>query len=175
MDGANGIDIDGRNIRVAFASEKPQGAFKSSVSTAAAFATCCFALLTHAFQAVAAVAATVAAVAAVAATAAAAVTVVMAAAAAAMAVGVIAAATTVTVREICVTMLYHFAPFISRHFFHSPDQQVATPDVAAVATAAAAAVTVVAAIVINEVHAVTSASSRCPMFPGALLSPFRLR
>ena len=25
MDGANGIDIDGRNIRVAFASEKPQG------------------------------------------------------------------------------------------------------------------------------------------------------
>jgi hypothetical protein len=28
MDGANGIDIDGRNIRVAFASEKPQGAFK---------------------------------------------------------------------------------------------------------------------------------------------------
>ena len=146
---------------------------RSSVSTAAAFATCCFALLTHAFQAVAAVAATVAAVAAVAATAAAAVTVVMAAAAA-MAVGVIAAATTVTVREICVTMLYHFAPFISRHFFHSPDQQVATTDVAAVATAAAA-VTVVAAIVINEVHAVTSASSRCPMFPGALLSPFRLR
>jgi hypothetical protein len=26
MDGANGIDVDGRNIRVAFASEKPQGA-----------------------------------------------------------------------------------------------------------------------------------------------------
>jgi hypothetical protein len=25
MDGANGMDIDGRNIRVAFASEKPQG------------------------------------------------------------------------------------------------------------------------------------------------------
>jgi hypothetical protein len=25
MDGANGIEIDGRNIRVAFASEKPQG------------------------------------------------------------------------------------------------------------------------------------------------------
>jgi RNA recognition motif-containing protein len=27
MDGANGMDIDGRNIRVAFASEKPQGSF----------------------------------------------------------------------------------------------------------------------------------------------------
>jgi hypothetical protein len=30
MDGANGIDIDGRNIRVAFASEKPQGALNKT-------------------------------------------------------------------------------------------------------------------------------------------------
>jgi hypothetical protein len=29
MDGANGMDIDGRNIRVAFASEKPQGSIPS--------------------------------------------------------------------------------------------------------------------------------------------------
>jgi hypothetical protein len=30
MDGANGIDVDGRNIRVAFASEKPAGKLSES-------------------------------------------------------------------------------------------------------------------------------------------------
>jgi hypothetical protein len=42
MDGANGIDIDGRNIRVAFASEKPQGALHKSAWAAAVGACLCF-------------------------------------------------------------------------------------------------------------------------------------
>jgi hypothetical protein len=168
MDGANGIDIDGRNIRVAFASEKPQGerarmrlrSWGCHRSRCGGACGCSLeiARLRARFQAAAAAAATVVVVAAV--TVAAAAAAVVMAAAATVAMAAAAAATAAAIAAVMTAAVRSNSRCVGaaafEYCFHSLVVQVVmtgTAAAAAAATVAAAAVaTVAAVIVINDMR-----------------------